>query len=428
MKKKVRVVGAGLAGSEAAYQLAKRGYEVQLVEMRPKKMTPAHHTEQFAELVCSNSFRSNALNNAVGLLKEEMRLLDSLIVKSADEHEVPAGSALAVDRYGFSERVTEVLSNMDNVTIVNEEFTEFDDMPTIIATGPLTSDALSDLILDRFGAKDLHFYDAVAPIVSVDKINFDIAYRKSRYDKGDGADYINCPMDRKTFDAFYRAILEAEEAPMHHFEDVNVFEACMPIEEMARRGEKTMLFGPLKPVGLETPQGDRPYAVVQLRQDDAAASLYNIVGFQTRLKWPDQKRIIQMIPGLEEVEIVRYGVMHRNTYLRSPGVLNAYYQSIEHPHIFFAGQVTGVEGYVESASSGLYAALSMVQYLEGKDIEALSPETMMGALAHYIANANPNNFQPMNINFGIVTNRSKDREMMAERSLNEVKTYARKVA
>ncbi len=428
MRKRVRVVGAGLAGSEAAYQLAKAGFDVELVEMRPKKMTPAHNTEDFAELVCSNSFRSNALNNAVGVLKEEMRLLDSIVIHTADQHEVPAGSALAVDRFGFSEAITEKLKAMSNVQIVHEEFSEFDETPTIIATGPLTSDRLSEVILEKFGVDDLHFYDAVAPIVSVDKINFDIAYRKSRYDKGDGADYINCPMDKKTFDAFYRAILEAEEAPMHHFEDVKVFEACMPVEEMARRGEKTMLFGPLKPVGLETPDGKRPYAVVQLRQDDAAASLYNLVGFQTRLKWSDQKRIIQMIPGLEEVEIVRYGVMHRNTYLRSPGVLNQFYQSIAMPHVFFAGQVTGVEGYVESASSGLYAALSMMQYLRGEKIEALSSETMMGALAHYVANANPQNFQPMNINFGLVSNRTKDREMMAERSLSEVRTYAEKIS
>ena len=422
-KQKIRVVGAGLAGSEAAYQLAKRGYEVELYEMRPQKMTPAHTSDKFAELVCSNSFRSNDLKNAVGIIKEEMRRFGSLIMNQANAHQIPAGSALAVDREGFSESVSQVIKGMDNIKIVNEEFTTLDDMPTLIATGPLTSESLAQTLQDSFGQDDLHFYDAVAPIVSVDKINFDIAYRKSRYDKGDGDDYINCPMDKETFMNFYQEVMKAEQAPMREFEDVKVFEACMPIEEMAKRGIKTMLFGPLKPVGLETPDGQRPYAVVQLRQDDAAASLYNLVGFQTRMKWPDQKRIIQMIPGLENVDIVRYGVMHRNTYLKAPLIMNEFFQSKKHPHIFFAGQVSGVEGYVESASTGLYAALNMMEYLEKGKITGLSGHTMMGSLGRYVAQANPDKFQPMNINFGIVMDAMKDREKMAERSLTEIDDY-----
>ena len=421
-KAQVRVVGAGLAGSEAAYQLAKRGYQVELVEMRPVKMTPAHITEGFAELVCSNSFRSDSPENAVGLLKEEMRMLDSLIMKMGDENRLPAGSALAVDRVGFSDAVTKKLKSMENINFVNEEFTEFDDIPTLIATGPLTSEDLSQYLKKTLGQDELYFYDAVAPIVSIDNINFDIAYKKSRYDKGDSDDYINCPMSESEFMDFHRAILEAERAEMREFEDVKVFEGCMPIEEMAQRGLKTMLFGPLKPVGLEKPDGSRPYAVVQLRQDDAAASLYNLVGFQTRLKWGDQKKVIQMIPGLENVEIVRYGVMHRNTYIKAPQVLNKHYQYKDLKHIFFAGQVSGVEGYVESAGSGLLAALNMVQYLEGKELIGLSQETMLGSMASYVANANPKQFQPMNANFGLVSNRLKDRKEMSNRSLKHIET------
>lgn len=418
MLKTVRVVGAGLAGSEAAYQLAKRGYHVELYEMRPVKMTPAHVTENFAELVCSNSFRSDAITNAAGLLKEEMRLLDSIIIKSADASRLPAGSALAVDRVGFSERVQERLLHMENITVMREEFSTLDPaIPTIVATGPLTSDELSKSIQSLIKESDLYFYDAVAPIVSSDSINFDIAYRKSRYDKGDGQDYINCPMTKEEFERFYEAVMESELAPMRDFEDVKVFEGCMPIEEMASRGFKTMLFGPLKPVGLEKPDGTRPYAVVQLRQDDAAGTLYNIVGFQTRLKWGDQKKVIQLIPGLENVEIVRYGVMHRNTFIKSPKVLNQHYQMRDYPNLFFAGQVTGVEGYIESAGSGLLAALNMIQHLEDKPLITLSRETVLGSMSGYIANANPDNFQPMNANFGLLVNREKDREAMAQRSL-----------
>lgn len=429
MKQKVRVIGAGLAGSEAAYQLAKRGYHVELYEMRPVKMTPAHVTSNFAELVCTNSFRSDALSNAAGLLKEEMRILDSLIVASADGSRIPAGSALAVDRDGFSEKVMAVLNEFDNITLMREELTEIDpDIPTIVATGPLTSDSLSQSIAKLLDTDALYFYDAVAPIVDGETINFDIAYRKSRYDKGDGKDYINCPMTKTEFDAFHMAVMEAELSPMRDFEDVKVFEGCMPIEEMASRGPKTMTFGPLKPVGLEKPDGDRPYAVVQLRQDNAAGTLYNLVGFQTRIKWGDQKRIIQMIPGLENVEIVRYGVMHRNTFINAPKSLNAFYQMKDHPNLFFAGQITGVEGYIESAASGLYAALNMTQYLEGSSMLSLSKETIMGAMASYVASANPNSFQPMNANFGLVENRLKDRVLMAERSLNHVRTYQSSVS
>ena len=431
MKKQaqVRVIGAGLAGSEAAYQLAKRGYQVELVEMRPVKMTPAHVSENFAELVCSNSFRSDAITNAVGLLKEEMRLLDSLILQEGDLNRLPAGSALAVDRVAFSQAVTAKLQSMDSITIINKEIeTLEDDLPTIIATGPLTSDAFSSYLGEFLGQSELYFYDAIAPIVSVEGINFDIAYRKSRYDKGDGQDYINCPMTKDEFTAFYQAIVAAEEAPMREFEDVKVFEGCMPVEEMARRGVKTMLFGPLKPVGLEKPDGSRPYAVVQLRQDNAAGSLYNLVGFQTRLKWGDQKRIIQMIPGLENVEIVRYGVMHRNTFLKSPLVINKHFQSKQRPSLFFAGQISGVEGYVESAASGLYAALNMIQYLENKPLLDLSAETVMGSLANYIATANPAHFQPMNANFGLVMNRDKDRELMANRSLEHIKNLLESIS
>ena len=419
-KPQVRVIGGGLAGSEAAYQLAKAGFHVELVEMRPHTMTPAHTSEGFAELVCSNSFRSDELTNAVGLLKQEMRMLDSLILSMADRHRLPAGSALAVDRVLFSEGVTEALRSMDNITITTKEITHLDDLPTIVATGPLTSDALSQQLLTLFNQDELYFYDAIAPIVSEDSINFDIAYRKSRYDKGDGQDYINCPMDREQFMAFSEALLEAEQAPMRDFEDVKVFEACMPIEEMAKRGPKTMLFGPLKPVGLETPDGTRPHAVVQLRQDDAAGSLYNLVGFQTRLKWPDQKRIIQMIPGLEDVTIVRYGVMHRNTFINSPLVLNRHYQVKAHPHLFFAGQVSGVEGYVESAGSGLVAALNMIQYLKDKPLLTISQESILGSMATYIAHANPVQFQPMNANFGLIPNKLKDRQQMVTRALNHI--------
>ena len=411
--KSVKVIGAGLAGCEAAWQLAKRGYHVDLYEMRPKKMTPAHKTGKFGELVCSNSLRSNALTNAVGVLKEEMRHLDSLIMHMADTHQVPAGSALAVDREGFSKSITDAIRSHENITVIEEEVSEIPSGPTIIATGPLTSDTLSQSIQSLLKEDTFYFYDAAAPIVEKDSIDFTKAYYKSRYDKGE-ASYINCPMTKAEFDAFYDKLIHADLVPLKHFEDEKYFEGCMPFEEMARRGEKTLLFGPMKPVGLETPEGKRPYAVVQLRQDDAAASLYNIVGFQTHLTWTAQKEVLRMIPGLEQCQIVRYGVMHRNTYICSPKVLKPTYQYQESDDLFFAGQMCGVEGYVESAASGLYAGINMARVLEGKTPIVLPPTSMMGAMSHYITHTHPKYFQPMNANFGIMqldaTVKKKDRK------------------
>ena len=398
---KVTVIGAGLAGCEACWQLINRNIPVKLVEMRPKKMTPAHKSENFAELVCSNSLRSNALNNAVGVMKEEMRRMNSLILKVADETAVPAGSALAVDRESFSQRITDTLKNHPLVEFVSEEVTQIPEGNVIVATGPLTSDTLSKHIQELFKEEYFYFYDAAAPIVTKESIDFSKAYFKSRYDKGD-ADYINCPMTKEEFDAFYDALIHAETAPLKEFEEEKYFEGCMPFEEMARRGEKTLTFGPMKPVGLETPDGSRPYAVVQLRQDDAAASLYNIVGFQTHLKWGEQKRILSMIPGLENCEIVRYGVMHRNTYLCAPKCLKPTYQSQIREDLFFAGQMCGVEGYIESAASGMLAGLNMANRLYGKELVVIPPESSIGAMAHYITHTSPQYFQPMNANFGIM--------------------------
>ncbi len=396
----VTIVGAGLAGCEACWQLINRGIPVKLIEMRPIKSSPAHHTEQFAELVCSNSLRSDSMLNAVGILKEEMRHLDSLIMKIADEHRVPAGSALAVDRESFSKTITDLLSKHPLVEVVHEEITDIPDGPTIIATGPLTSAGLSKAIQNMTHEDYFHFYDAAAPIIEKDSIDFSKAYVKSRYDKGEAA-YINCPMTKEEFDAFYDALIHAETAELHDFEET-YFEGCMPFEEMARRGAKTLLFGPMKPVGLERPDGSLPYAVVQLRQDNAVASLYNIVGFQTHLKWGEQKRILSMIPGLENVSIVRYGVMHRNSYLCAPKVLKPTYQHITRDDLFFAGQLTGVEGYVESAASGLLAGLNMANYMRGKDLVSLPSTCVIGSMAHYITNASAKYFQPMNANFGIM--------------------------
>lgn len=396
----VTIVGAGLAGCEACWQLINRGIPVKLIEMRPIKSSPAHHTEQFAELVCSNSLRSDSMLNAVGILKEEMRHLDSLIMKIADEHRVPAGSALAVDRESFSKTITDLLSKHPLVEVVHEEITDIPDGPTIIATGPLTSAGLSKAIQNMTHEDYFHFYDAAAPIIEKDSIDFSKAYVKSRYDKGEAA-YINCPMTKEEFDAFYDALIHAETAELHDFEET-YFEGCMPFEEMARRGAKTLLFGPMKPVGLERPDGSLPYAVVQLRQDNAVASLYNIVGFQTHLKWGEQKRILSMIPGLENVSIVRYGVMHRNSYLCAPKVLRPTYQHITRDDLFFAGQLTGVEGYVESAASGLLAGLNMANYMRGKNLVSLPSTCVIGSMAHYITNASAKYFQPMNANFGIM--------------------------
>lgn len=398
---KVTVIGAGLAGSEAAWQLVSRGIPVRIIEMRPEKKPEAFHTDGFAELVCSNSLRSDSLNNAVGILKEEMRQLDSLIMKAADENRVPAGSALAVDRAGFSEEVTKTLKEHPLVEVITEEVTEIPDGPVIIATGPLTSEKLAADIMKKTGSETFHFYDAAAPIVEKDSIDFSRAYYKSRYDKGD-ADYINCPMEQEEFDAFYEELIHAKCADLHDFEkDLKVFEGCMPIEEMARRGKKTMLFGPMKPVGLRR-EGEHPVAVIQLRQDDVADTLYNIVGFQTHLTWPEQKRVFSMIPGLENARFVRYGVMHRNSYLPAKDVLLETYQSRLRPDLFFAGQLTGVEGYVESAASGLAAGINMARVLQGREPVKFGRQTALGAQAHYIANCEAKNLQPMNANFGIM--------------------------
>lgn len=412
----VNVVGAGLAGSEAAWQLAKRGIKVRLYEMRPVKQTPAHHTDKFAELVCSNSLRANTLTNAVGVLKEEMRILDSVIIGSADASSVPAGGALAVDRHDFAARVTEQVKNHPNVTVVNEEVTGIPEGPTIIATGPLTSESLSQGLKELTGEEYLYFYDAAAPIIEKDSIDMEKVYLKSRYDKGEAA-YLNCPMTEAEFNTFYEALIAAETVPLKEFEKEVFFEGCMPIEVMANRGRKTMLFGPMKPVGLEDPKtGKRPYAVVQLRQDDAAGTLYNIVGFQTHLKWGPQKEVIRLIPGLENAEIVRYGVMHRNTFINSPKVLKATYQFKDREDLFFAGQMTGVEGYVESAASGLIAGINAARFVQGASPVEFPAETAMGSMAHYITTTNAKNFQPMNANFGLLPDLPKKIKSKQERN------------
>ncbi len=421
---KVTVVGAGLAGCEACWQLISQGIPVRLIEMRPKHASPAHHSDRFSELVCSNSLRSDSLNNAVGILKEEMRRLNSLIMKSADLHRVPAGSALAVDREGFSDWITETLKQHPLVEVLTEEVTQIPQGKVIIASGPLTSDALSKAIREYLQADYFHFYDAAAPIVEKDSIDFSKAYRKSRYDKGD-ADYINCAMDEKEFQTFYDALIHAETAPLHEFDKEIYFEGCMPIEEMARRGRKTLLFGPMKPVGLQRPDGSRPYAVVQLRQDNAVDTLYNIVGFQTHLKWGEQKRVLSLIPGLENCQIVRYGVMHRNSYLCSPKVLRETYQSQKREDLFFAGQMCGVEGYVESAASGLIAGINMARLVQGKPLLVFPNTCIMGSMAYYITHADPSYFQPMNANFGIVTlkkavKKHERKEAICQQALQEI--------
>ena len=395
----VNVIGAGLAGSEAAYQLIKRGIRVRLYEMRPKKFSPVHKSDGFAELVCSNSLRARSIENAVGLLKEEMSRLDSLIMKAALNNEVEAGGALAVDRVNFSHEITNYIRNNKLVEVIEEEVKDIPDGPTIIATGPLTSDTLSEKIKEFCGSDEMYFYDAVAPIVLESSINKDIAYLKSRYDKGE-ASYYNCPMSEAEFNLFYDELVNAKVADIKDFE-LKVFEGCMAIEEMARRGKQTLLFGPMKPVGLRNPKtGEVPYAVVQLRQDDAAKTMYNIVGFQTHLLWPEQKRVFRLIPGLENAEIVRYGVMHRNTYIQGPKVLNKYYQTLKRKDLFFAGQITGVEGYLESAASGMVAAINMAKFLKGEEMVDFTRSTSLGALQNYVATPN-SNYVPMNVNFGI---------------------------
>ena len=419
---KATVIGAGLAGSEAAWQLAKRGIDVTLYEMKPQKMSPAHKSPLFAELVCSNSLRSDRLQNAVGLLKEEMRLLDSLVMRAADHARVPAGGALAVDRESFSGYITDTLRSNPHVTVIEEEITRIPEGPVIVATGPLTSDALAEDIAALPGMSTLHFFDAAAPIVMAESLDRNKVFRASRYGRGD--DYLNCPMDKEQYDAFVEALLAAETAPVHGFEENMVFEGCMPVESMARRGHMVLAFGPMKPVGLPDPKtGREAYAVVQLRQDDAAGSMYNLVGFQTRLKFGEQKRVFGMIPGLENAEFARYGVMHRNTFLHSPGLLDHNYCTLSRPDTYFAGQMTGVEGYVESAASGLTAGLALAQKLNGRESVEFPTATAIGALSYYISTPNSDS-QPMNIIFGLidgldkrVRNKAQRYELISQRAI-----------
>ncbi|MBQ0134862.1 MAG: methylenetetrahydrofolate--tRNA-(uracil(54)-C(5))-methyltransferase (FADH(2)-oxidizing) TrmFO [Clostridiales bacterium] len=400
---KVTVVGAGLAGSEAAWQLAIRGIDVTLIEMRPGKSSPVHVSPYFAELVCSNSLRSDELTNAVGLLKEELRRTGSLIMRCADEHRVAAGGALAVDREGFAKAVTEALRSHPNVHVVEQECTDFPEGEVIIASGPLTSDTLADRIAARTGGDGLHFFDAVAPIVTLESVDQSSAFFASRYDKGT-ADYVNCPMTEEEYNAFWKELISAREANVHGFEDSGVFEGCMPVEVMARRGIDTLRYGPMKPVGLKDPRtGEEPYAVVQLRQDNADGTLYNLVGFQTHLAFGEQKRVFSMIPALRDAEFVRYGVMHRNTYINSPGVLDRYYRLIGEERISFAGQMTGVEGYVESCASGMLVGLETAARLLGMEPLNFPQETAIGALGLYVSRGSVGDFQPMNINFGIIS-------------------------
>ncbi len=414
---KVKVIGAGLAGSEAAWQLAQRGIAVELIEMKPHKMTPAHHSENFGELVCSNSLRGDRLENAVGLLKEELRRLDSLIIACADATRVEAGGCLAVDREGFSALITEKIRSHPNITVTAQEVTEVPEGPVIIATGPLTSDALSKAIGEYFGSDYLHFFDAAAPLVTAESIDMDLAWWQSRYDRGT-PDYINCAMDKEQYEAFMKELVAAEEAPVHGFEDKNVFEGCMPVEVMARRGFDTLRYGPLKPVGLRDPKtGKEPYAVVQLRQDNAAKSVYNLVGFQTHLKFGEQKRVFSMIPALHDAEFVRYGVMHQNTFLQSPKLLDKYYADRRNPLVAFAGQMTGVEGYVESAASGFLAAVAMAAKVQGRELPDFPRTTAIGALGLYISDESVENFQPMNINFSIISPLEQRIRKKAEKNL-----------
>ena len=425
----IKIIGAGLAGCEAAWQLAQRGIKVRLYEMKPAKHSPAHKSNDFAELVCSNSLRADGLHNAVGLLKEEMRKLNSLIIACADASRVPAGGALAVDREGFSKMVTDKIKSNPNITVEEKEVTKIDtDKYTIISAGPLVSDGLAEEIKKLTGDDYLHFFDAAAPIVSYESINMNKAFKAARYGRG-GDDYINCPMNKEEYLSFYNALITAETAQLHEkVDEPNVFEGCMPIEIMARRGEDTMRFGPLKPVGLVNPHDEqRPYAVVQLRQDNAAGSMYNIVGFQTHLLFPEQKRVFSMIPGLENAEFMRYGVMHRNTYINSPKLLDPDYKMRKYPKVYFAGQITGVEGYVESAASGLTAGISAAYAVMNESVQIFSSKTAIGALGAYVSNKSITNFQPMNINFGIIDvleERIKDKklkaEKIAERSLEEI--------
>jgi len=415
---KVTVIGAGLAGSEAAWQLAQRDIQVELIEMRPVKSSPAHHTASFAELVCSNSLRGDRLENAVGLLKEELRRVGSIIMECAEATRVEAGGALAVDRHGFSAMVTEKIKNHPNITVSHREVTEVPEGPVIIATGPLTSDAMSEAIGKYFGETDqLHFFDAAAPLVTYDSIDMTKAWWQSRYDRGN-ADYINCAMSKEEYEAFYNELIHAEEAEVHGFEDNNVFEGCMPVEVMARRGFDTLRYGPLKPVGLIDPAtGKEPYAVVQLRQDNAAKSVFNLVGFQTHLKFGEQKRVFCMIPALKNAEYVRYGVMHRNTFIQSPKLLDRFYADRRNPLVAFAGQMTGVEGYVESSASGYLAAVAMAAKVQGREPVEFPKETAIGALGLYVSDERITDFQPMNVNFSIIAPLEKRIRKKAEKNL-----------
>ncbi len=414
----VKVIGAGLAGCEAAWQLANRGIDVKLYEMKPHKKTPAHHSNDFAELVCSNSLRGDRLENAVGLLKEELRRVGSLILECAEATRVEAGGCLAVDREGFARMVTEKIRNHPNITVIDEEVTEVPEGPVIIATGPLTSDAMSEAIGKYFGETGyLHFFDAAAPLVTADSIDMDLAWWQSRYDRGT-PDYINCAMNKQQYEEFIKELTTAEEAEVHGFEDKNVFEGCMPVEVMARRGPDTLRYGPLKPVGLVDPNtGKEPYAVVQLRQDNAAKSVYNLVGFQTHLKFGEQKRVFSMIPALKNAEFVRYGVMHQNTFLQSPKLLDKYYADRRDPLVAFAGQMTGVEGYVESTASGFLAAVAMAAKVKGESLSEFPKETAIGALGLYISDSSIENFQPMNVNFSIIAPLEKRIRKKAEKNL-----------
>ena len=429
---KVRVIGAGLAGSEAAYQLAKRGFEVELYEQKGIKRHPAFKTDDFGELICSNSLRSDDLYNAVGLLKEEMRILHSLIMEAADRFRIPAGKSLAVDRQGFSSYITQKIKENEKIRVIQEEVTQIDEsIPTIIAAGPLCEGEMAQELSRLCGNDFLHFYDAVSPIVEKDSIDFNHAYYKSRYDDENPGDYINCPLNKEEFQTFYDAVINARKIAVHDIDDEKYFEGCMPFEEMARRGYKTLLFGPMKPVGLEH-NGVRPYAVVQLRKDNAIDTLYNVVGFQTHLTFGSQEAVLKTIPALANVHIVRYGVMHRNTYINSPNIINNRYQFIEHPNIYIAGQISGVEGYVESAASGLYSALCLSQELNGGVRYELGADTMMGAMVNYISDAGIKKLEPMNANFGIFRYdysgpKAEKKKVYVEHALAKVKEYAENV-
>lgn len=433
---KINIIGAGLAGCEAAHQIARRGIAVHLYEMKPEQYTPAHQYPGFAELVCSNSLRADRLENAVGLLKEEMRALGSLIIEAADATRVPAGGALAVDRRAFSDYITSKIKKNPLITVREQEVKSLSELEgiTIVASGPLTSDAFSRDIAAKIGEKRLHFFDAAAPIVMGDSLNYDKVFAASRYGKGT-ADYLNCPMSREEYAAFYEALVSAECAELHGFEGQEVFEGCMPVEVMAKRGEQTLLFGPLKPVGLTAPDGTRPYAVVQLRKEDEEGRMYNLVGFQTHLKFPEQKRVFSMIPGLENAEFARFGVMHQNTYLNSPKLLDGFYRLRTDKNLFFAGQMTGVEGYVESAASGLYAALAAAAQIEGRELSPLSGRTAMGALARYVSSSASADFQPMNITFGIMDaaeqrfrKKTEKNAFLSQRALMEVRNWVKALA